>query len=148
MMSACARCVPCLVKPSDDAGRPAARQLLERADIQIAVVEEALQLRHVARQEAPVLADAVAADRRGARRAPAGARNSSVRASASAVVTLLARTRASSPEEPCCFWFQSSMPREHLFGLMDRDDRTLGDDGQLLVGHDGGDFDDDIASRA
>ena len=37
------------------------------------------------------------------------ARNSSVAASASARVTRLARTRASSPEPPCWRWFHSSM---------------------------------------
>src|SRR5207244_9429611 len=48
--------------------RPAARQLLQRADVEIAVVEEALELGHRAREEAPVLADAVAAHGRAARR--------------------------------------------------------------------------------
>ena len=41
--------------------------------------------------------------------ATSGARNSSVRASASGALMRLARTRASRPEEPCCRWFQSSM---------------------------------------
>src|SRR5207248_6908738 len=48
--------------------RPAARQLLQRADVEIAVVEEGLELGHRAREEAPVLADAVAAHGRAARR--------------------------------------------------------------------------------
>src|SRR5690606_39951186 len=39
--------------------RPAARQFLHRADIEIAVVEVALQLRHQPREETAVLADAV-----------------------------------------------------------------------------------------
>ena len=52
--------------------RPAARELLQRADVQIAVVEEALERGHAARKEAPVLADAVAAHRRCARAAPGG----------------------------------------------------------------------------
>src|SRR5580692_332778 len=43
------------------AGRPAAGQLLERAHIKIAIVEEALEVGHQARQEPPVLADAAAA---------------------------------------------------------------------------------------
>src|SRR5881398_1259021 len=43
--------------------RPAARQLLQRADVEIAVVEEAFELGHTAREKAAVLADAVAAHR-------------------------------------------------------------------------------------
>src|SRR5579871_4768001 len=42
------------------AGRPALGQLLQGAHVQVAIVEEALQLRHQARQETAVLADAVA----------------------------------------------------------------------------------------
>src|SRR6516164_2961105 len=42
---------------------PAARQLFERADIEIAIVEEALEIRHVTGEKAPVLADAAAAHR-------------------------------------------------------------------------------------
>jgi hypothetical protein len=48
-----------------DTGRPAARQFLERADIEIPIVEKTLQLRHVAGQKSPVLADAVATHRGG-----------------------------------------------------------------------------------
>src|SRR5690606_27214940 len=49
-------------------GRPAARQFLQRADIQVAVMEEAFQVGHVGVHETPVLADGVAAQRRLARR--------------------------------------------------------------------------------
>src|SRR5512145_3188970 len=45
-------------------GLPAARQFLERADVDVAVVEERLEPRHPARHEAPVLADRIAAQRR------------------------------------------------------------------------------------
>src|SRR5215471_4689386 len=45
---------------------PAPRQLLERADIEIAVMEEALEVGHVACEKAPVLTDAVAAHGRAA----------------------------------------------------------------------------------
>jgi len=37
-------------------------QLLERTDVEIAIVEKSLELRHVTGQKAPVLADTVAAD--------------------------------------------------------------------------------------
>src|SRR6185312_17316841 len=50
-----------LLEALRDRGSPPARQLLQRADVQVAVVEEALQLRHVAGQESPILTDAVAA---------------------------------------------------------------------------------------
>src|SRR6185295_18680921 len=56
-----------LGEAAHDPGRPAPRQLLERTDVEIAVVEELLERRHVACEEAPVLADAVAAHRRGIR---------------------------------------------------------------------------------
>src|SRR4029077_13298278 len=46
--------------------RPAARQLFQRADVEIAVMKEALELGHAAREKATVLADAVAAHRRAA----------------------------------------------------------------------------------
>src|ERR1700694_2350253 len=47
---------------------PVPHQLLERRDVEVAVVEVRLELRHPARKEAPVLADRVAAHRRGAGR--------------------------------------------------------------------------------
>src|SRR6516165_12589079 len=50
-----------------DRRRPAPRQLLERADIEIAIVKEALELRHIAGEKAPVLADTAAAHGRAAR---------------------------------------------------------------------------------
>src|SRR5215813_6548033 len=46
---------------------PAARQLFQGAHIEIAVMEEALEVRHVTGQEPPVLADAAAAHRRAPR---------------------------------------------------------------------------------
>src|SRR4051812_24342876 len=52
-----------LRKPAGDAGRPAPRQLLERAHIEVAIVKEALELGHVPGEEAAVLADAVTAHR-------------------------------------------------------------------------------------
>lgn len=47
----------------DQLGLPAPAQLLERADIQIAVMKERLELRHIAEHEAAILADGVAAER-------------------------------------------------------------------------------------
>src|SRR3954471_20602788 len=47
-------------------GLPAPHQLLQRRDVQVAVMEVALEPGHPAREEAPVLADGVAAHRRAA----------------------------------------------------------------------------------
>jgi len=52
-----------LVHAGEHAGGPATRQFLQRADVEIAVMEEFLQGRHLAREEAPILADAVATHR-------------------------------------------------------------------------------------
>jgi hypothetical protein len=41
--------------------RPALREFLQGADIEIAIVEKSLQRRHMPRQKAPILANAVAA---------------------------------------------------------------------------------------
>ena len=49
-------------------GKPAARQLFDGADIQIAVMEIAFQVRHTAGEKAAVLANAVTAHRRSAGR--------------------------------------------------------------------------------
>src|SRR5262245_52192754 len=56
-----------LHEPAENFGSPAPRQLLERAHVEVAIVEELLECRHVSREEASVLADAVAAHRRGIR---------------------------------------------------------------------------------
>ncbi len=71
--------------------RPALRQLLERAHVEIAVVEEPLERRHVPREKAPVLADAVAAHRRAARAPPRSRGTPASRASAAAVSIRLAQ---------------------------------------------------------
>src|SRR5690606_24333700 len=46
-----------------DLRRPALGENLQGRDIQVAIVEIALQSRHVTHQETPILTDAVAADR-------------------------------------------------------------------------------------
>ena len=52
-----------LLDSREDLGCPAPGQLLQGADVQIAVVEEAFELWHLASEEATILADAVAAHR-------------------------------------------------------------------------------------
>ena len=59
------RLVLALLREGLEIGLPAPHQLLQRRDIQIAVVEVGLQARQPAREEAPVLADRVAAHGRG-----------------------------------------------------------------------------------
>ena len=86
-----------LRKTRNDPRRPAARQLLERAHVEIAVVEELLERRHVAREEAAVLADAVAAHRRGIGLDQQRSGIRCVRFSALAIVYLLVRTRVDEP---------------------------------------------------
>src|SRR5215212_1369075 len=51
-------------EPTEHAGSPASRELLERAHVEIAVMKEFLERGHVPREEAAVLADAVPAHRR------------------------------------------------------------------------------------
>ncbi len=46
-----------LVHALGDFRRPTPGQLLERADIQVAVVEERFQLRHLASEKSPILAN-------------------------------------------------------------------------------------------
>src|SRR5690606_16737420 len=50
-----------LDEPPVDFWLPAARQLLQGADIQVAIVEERLEFWHVAHHEAPILPNGVAA---------------------------------------------------------------------------------------
>src|SRR5688572_32811279 len=65
------RGMPCfLAYAGVDLRRPAPGQLLDRADIEVAVVEVLLQARHLPVQETTVLADRIAAHRRLARRHP------------------------------------------------------------------------------
>ena len=63
-MSAIAVCALRLTNALGHLRPPALAQLLERADVEVAVVELGLEPRHVARHEAPVLADRIAAHRR------------------------------------------------------------------------------------
>src|SRR5882724_6394737 len=52
---------PLLHEALHDPRRPPASKFLERTHIKIAVVEKVLEFRHVAREKAPILADAIAA---------------------------------------------------------------------------------------
>jgi hypothetical protein len=54
-----------LLNTGENVGRPAPRKLLDRADVQIPVMEKPLEGRHFARQKPAILADAVATHGRG-----------------------------------------------------------------------------------
>src|SRR6266851_5999914 len=56
-----------LAEPLGHLRRPTLREFLEGTHVEIAVVKESLQRRHVARQKAPILANAVTAHRRSPR---------------------------------------------------------------------------------
>src|SRR5687768_15426749 len=59
-----------LLEAVESLRRPAPRELLERAHVEVAVMKIPLQRRHLAREKAAVLADAVATHRRDARLDP------------------------------------------------------------------------------
>ncbi len=61
-----------LAESRGDSGRPQLGEDLQRAHVEIPVMEVALQLRHLARKEAAVLANAVAGHWRCARVNPVG----------------------------------------------------------------------------
>ena len=92
-----------------DLRRPALRQFLERAHVEIAVVEEALERRHVAREEAPILADAVAAHGRAAPLRPRIRETRAFRARPRRHRCGSPEPARAKPEPPCCLRFQSSM---------------------------------------
>src|SRR5437764_1107274 len=106
--------------------RPAARQLLQRADVEIAVVEEGLKLGHRAREEAPVLADAVAAHGRAARRDER--RKEFERA---LLRNALAGAAGAHPRQQARGSVLALVPivhaREDLFGLVNGEHRSFGD---------------------
>ena len=106
-------------------------------------MEEPLERRHVAREEAPVLADAVAAHRRAPRLGPLLEKRQSpalgLRRVDAAREHALGETGAA---------VLLAVPvvhgGEHGGALMHRDDGPLGEHGEMLVGYDRGDFDDEI----
>jgi hypothetical protein len=91
-----------------DLRRPALRQLLERAHVEIAIVKESLEvgMRRARKRRSWQMLLPHIGERPGSAQAR---RNSSVSRSAAAVSIRLASTRAINPELPCCLRFQSSM---------------------------------------
>jgi hypothetical protein len=53
-----------LLNPGENAGRPTPGEFLDRADVEVPVMEELFKGRHLAREKPPILTDAVATHRR------------------------------------------------------------------------------------
>src|SRR5690242_9073023 len=126
--------------------RPAARQLFERRDVEVAVMEVALQPRHLPVHEAAVLADRIAAHRRLAGRDP-GLEEFHRRLFGGGVIGggieyLLPQAGAA---------VLVAVPAVHGFEpvqlVADRKHRPFGQNVEILVGDDGGDLQDGIGIR-
>jgi len=135
-----------LAHPGQDVRRPASRKFLERADVEVAVVKEPLQTRHLPVQKPPVLADAVAAHRRRT------GLDVNLQKLECKLLGLHCRDDAASDAfKQTGGTVGRSIPVvhcvQHGVGLVDRDDRAFGDDLQLRIGHDRRDFDDAVPVR-
>ena len=140
-MSCSARCSARLTSFPAFSGGPAQAQLLQRAHVEVAVVEEALQARHVAVQEAAVEADAVPAHRRRPRRHPALEERQRPR--------FRLRLRAGAGQHPfgepraaVLLGVPLVHRREDAGGLANRDLRPVRQHPERRIGDDGGDLDD------
>src|ERR1700754_442836 len=135
-----------LVEAATDFRGPATREFLQRRHVQVAVVEVALQLGHLAMQEAAVLADGVAAHGRLAGGYPLAQERDG------RFLGLLGRRVR--------FHRTTPQPRTHVLvavpgihllqariGMRYGEDRSLGKHVQILVRHDRGDFQDGIVIR-
>ncbi|AAW75461.1 predicted GTPases [Xanthomonas oryzae pv. oryzae KACC 10331] len=133
-----------LGKPIGHRRRPTPRKFLDGGHIQIAVMEIALKARHLPMQEAAILADRVAAHRRGASADPLAQEchglRFGLRMGDLAVEHALPKTRTA---------VLIAVPLVHRFQgfqrMRDGQFRPLGKHVQLRIGHDGGDLDNRIA---
>src|SRR5690554_5706862 len=125
---------------------PARGQLLEGRHIQIAVVEETLQLGHAPIEEAPVLADAVAAHGRAAGGHPLLQERQGLALRLGGIDAAF-----TDPFHQAGLVVLTGIPLIHaieqLVGLFDRQHRTLGQYVELGVGDHCGDLDDDVLVR-
>ena len=142
-MSASALCSPLLRETRDQTGRPASRELLERAHVEIAVVKKLLERRHVPREEAPVLADAVAAHRRrvGFDEQCQRFERALFRARHRVVAVAHALDEAGSAMRALVPFVHGV---QHSGRLVNRDHGPFGDDVEIHVGDDGGHLDDHV----
>src|SRR5690348_16028831 len=126
-----------------DFRRPATRQFLQRGHVEVAIVEIALQPRHLPMHEAPVLADRVAAHRRLAWRHP-GAQELHGGLLGHRVVGL--RVQHLAPQAG--FVMLVDVPAVHGFQSVDfmayREDRAVGQHVEVLVGNHRGDLENRI----
>ena len=135
-----------LLQSGEYIGCPAASEFLQRADVEVPVMEKLLERRHFPCEEPSVLADAVAAHRRGAR----------LRVLMQELEGLQLRVdgiegAATHPVRETRLAVRPSVPvvhpRKHRLGLVNGDHRPFGDQVQLGVGHDRGDLDDVVDVR-
>ena len=106
-------------------------------------MEEVLQFGHLARHEAPVLADAVTAHRRVARLHPVAQKGERLLFGPARVVLALAHALGQSGT-PVLAGVPFIHRGHYRVGLVDRDHRPFGEDVQIAIGDDGGDLDDAI----
>ena len=133
---------------ASDLGVPAPRELLDRRDVHVAVVEEGLELGHVLLKEPPVGADRVAAEGHRTRLdAMCARRNARVCVSASSTVTVDAAIVGQSPDFVCISVTKGTHLGELLGRGVEHEVGSFGDDGELVVGDERRDLDDDVTLR-
>ena len=125
---------------------PAPGQFLERAHVQVAIMEIRLQFRHTARQKPPVLTDAVAAHRRFA---PGHVEIQEFQGLQFGLA--LIRRAGADPRDQTGFAVLFLVPVvhrcQHCVILVDGQHRPFSQDVELAVGHDGRDFNDAVGLR-
>ena len=126
-----------------DLRRPTLGEDLQGRDIQVAVVEERLQGRHVTAEKAPVLADAVAANWRLALGHPLFEEGDGLRLGLGRTDLAVAHALGQA-----ALAVGAGVPLIHTgqqrIALMHGDDRTGGENIQVAVGDDGRHLDDDV----
>src|SRR4051794_12019227 len=132
-----------LLETTRNIGHPEFYEDLERRHVEIAVVEKAGKLGHVATQESPVLANTVTADRR-----RAGIDVLTQERESLPLGLLLGRRARSDAISEARERMLSRVPvvhaREHLVGLVDGAHWSFGDHRELLVGDYGRNLDDSV----
>ena len=115
-------------------GLPAPHQLLQRRHVEVAVVEIVLERRHPAREEAPVLADRVAAHRRRLRRHVLAQERERRALDVRPRSSVDALTLSIRPERPCVPWFHESIASSTASSWCTTHTGACGDRVELRVG--------------
>lgn len=135
-----------LLQPGENIRRPATREFLQRADVEIPVVEELLQRRHLASEKAAILADAVPAHGRSTRFGvfPQKLERHSLGISGAELAEPNTIRQARLTVRPAVPLVHAG---EHRLRLVDGDDRSFGDHVQIGIGDDRRDLDDVVEVR-